>query len=252
MAKESKTVLDRTLLIIDSCLAGTQPSTLAMLTAATGLPKPTVHRIAEALVRRRLLERIDGRYLAGEGLIRFGEQAAEQRRSQSRLQSRLVPHLVELQHRTAGAVFVINITADDRWPILGSVYDRPIAASGYAESWPHSPADPAIIATACGRLALASRPHLAEQLLRREYRPLTVYSRNAPSQLVSQLRRDTAENELVEHDAVVLGWSCLAVSVPVADGLPSAVLGVVNRTPRFRTAAFLRWAHAAATDIAAQ
>ena len=54
------TVLGRALLVLDACLCTSQVASLAELTSATGLPKPTVYRLAEQLVRRRLLDRVEG------------------------------------------------------------------------------------------------------------------------------------------------------------------------------------------------
>ena len=65
-------VLDKTVKILDALESG--PSTLGQLVAATGLARPTAHRLAIALERHRFVLRDQhGRFVLGS---RFAELAA--------------------------------------------------------------------------------------------------------------------------------------------------------------------------------
>lgn len=65
-------VLDKTALILDAL--ATQPANLATLVEATGLTRPTAHRLAVAMEAHRLVSRdADGRFVLGP---RVGELAA--------------------------------------------------------------------------------------------------------------------------------------------------------------------------------
>ena len=65
-------VLDKAAIVLSALEAG--PSTLAQLVTATGLARPTAHRLAVALEYHRLVARdLQGRFILGP---RMGELAA--------------------------------------------------------------------------------------------------------------------------------------------------------------------------------
>ena len=65
-------VLDKAAIVLGALEAG--PSTLAQLVTATGLARPTAHRLAVALEHHRLVARdLQGRFVLG---ARLGELAA--------------------------------------------------------------------------------------------------------------------------------------------------------------------------------
>ena len=67
-------VLDKAVGILEA--VSLQPRSLADLVAATGLPRPTAHRLAQALEVHGLLERdADGRYTLGHTLTRWSAEA---------------------------------------------------------------------------------------------------------------------------------------------------------------------------------
>ncbi len=68
-------VLDRSMMIVDA-VAVRGASTLAELTVTTGIPRPTVHRLAVALERHGLLRRDgDGSFRLGGRLVGWGAAA---------------------------------------------------------------------------------------------------------------------------------------------------------------------------------
>jgi DNA-binding IclR family transcriptional regulator len=71
-------VLDKSIAVLDAVAEATGPCSLGDLVASTGMPKPTVHRLAGGLEAHGLLRRDgEGRYLLGVRLIGLGRSAAE-------------------------------------------------------------------------------------------------------------------------------------------------------------------------------
>jgi DNA-binding IclR family transcriptional regulator len=71
-------VLDKAAVVLGALEAG--PSTLAQLVAATGLARPTAHRLAVALEHHRLVARdLQGRFILGPRLVELASAAGEDR-----------------------------------------------------------------------------------------------------------------------------------------------------------------------------
>ncbi len=71
-------VLDKAAVVLGALEAG--PATLAQLVAATGLARPTAHRLAVALEHHRLVSRdMQGRFVLGPRLGELASAAGEDR-----------------------------------------------------------------------------------------------------------------------------------------------------------------------------
>src|SRR3974377_1943657 len=71
-------VLDKTISVLSALESG--PASLAQLVNATGLPRPTAHRIAVALESHRLLARdAQGRFVLGPRIGELASAAGEDR-----------------------------------------------------------------------------------------------------------------------------------------------------------------------------
>ncbi len=71
-------VLDKAAIVLGALEAG--PSTLAQLVGATGLARPTAHRLAVALEHHRLVSRdMQGRFVLGPRLGELASAAGEDR-----------------------------------------------------------------------------------------------------------------------------------------------------------------------------
>ena len=71
-------VLDKAAIVLGALEAG--PSTLAQLVGATGLARPTAHRLAVALEHHRLVARdMQGRFVLGPRLAELAAAAGEDR-----------------------------------------------------------------------------------------------------------------------------------------------------------------------------
>jgi IclR family acetate operon transcriptional repressor len=246
---DDRSMLARVLTVIEVCLAHDDALPLSDLARASGLPKPTAWRIAESLTTRGLLQRTADGYLAGLGLVELGNRAA----GRLGLRADVTPELADLHARTGAAVWVVDVRSDSDWTLVDSVYDRAAGAGRYAETWPHAPSDPQILASAFGVLALADRPDLAEPLLRQGVPRLTPHTEVDAGRVLAAIDRARAERVVVEKERFRLGWSCLAV--PVVDrssGRTVSILGVVQRTPRFAAGRLARAAADAADALSHQ
>lgn len=118
-------VLDKTVKILDALESG--PSTLGQLVTATGLARPTAHRLAIALERHRFVVRdAHGRFALGS---RFAELAAAA--GEDRLLTAAGPILQTLLDRTAESAQIYRRQGDQRVCIAAA--ER---ASGLRDSIP--------------------------------------------------------------------------------------------------------------------
>lgn len=101
-------VLDKTVAVLNALEAG--PASLAQLVAATGLARPTAHRIAVALERHRLLTRdSQGRFVLGP---RIGELATAA--GEDRLLAIAQPVLAHLRDHTGESAQLYRRQGDSR------------------------------------------------------------------------------------------------------------------------------------------
>ncbi|UGQ11415.1 IclR family transcriptional regulator [Yinghuangia sp. ASG 101] len=241
---DDHTVAGRVFAILDTVASRATPVGLAELTRDTGIPKPTVRRIAADLVRRRLLERIGDRYRLGSHTLDLGMRAAAQRG----LVRAAAPHLQELLVRT-GEIAWVSTCTDDAVTQLSVVYGANRVLDAAPGSWPIILNSPVFPATAVGRLVLAERPELVEELRTRPLRPMTRYTPTSWPQLMAILGhvRDTGVAQEAEHGA--LGYYCIATAIRAPDGSAAGFVGVTGRTSGQPFARIARPLQAAAAEI---
>ncbi len=78
-----KSVLERLFALLDSFTDEEPELTLAQLSARTGIPKSTVHRLTKLLVEQRVLKRTDTGFALGLRLFELGELAGDRRQAPS-------------------------------------------------------------------------------------------------------------------------------------------------------------------------
>ncbi|NMR30955.1 IclR family transcriptional regulator [Crystallibacter degradans] len=111
-------VIDKAAMVLDTLEAG--PTTLAQLVAATGLARPTVHRLALALVHHRLVSRdIQGRFVLGSRLVELASAAGE-----DRLIASAGPVLLALRDATGESAQVFRRQGE--WRVCVASAERPI------------------------------------------------------------------------------------------------------------------------------
>lgn len=111
-------VIDKAVMVLDTLEAG--PTTLAQLVAATGLARPTVHRLALALVHHRLVARdVQGRFILGSRLVELASAAGE-----DRLIAAAGPVLLQLRDATGESAQVFRRQGDFRVCVASA--ERPV------------------------------------------------------------------------------------------------------------------------------
>ena len=101
-------VLDKAVSVLAAVESG--PATLAQLVAATGLARPTTHRIAVALEHHRLLARdVQGRFVLGPRIAELASAAGE-----DRLLAVAQPVLIQLRDVTGESAQLYRRQADVR------------------------------------------------------------------------------------------------------------------------------------------
>lgn len=111
-------VIDKAAMVLDALEAG--PTTLAQLVAATGLARPTVHRLALALMHHRLVGRdIQGRFVLGSRLVELASAAGE-----DRLIASAGPVLLALRDATGESAQVFRRQGE--WRVCVASAERPI------------------------------------------------------------------------------------------------------------------------------
>lgn len=126
-----KSVLARGLLLLDAFGASDAELTLAQLSARTGLPKPTAHRLAAELVAWGGLERTARGYRLGMTLFVLGQRVPVQRG----LREAALPYLEDLYEAThenvhltvydsTGMLFLEKVTGRRSMPIVSRVGGR--------------------------------------------------------------------------------------------------------------------------------
>ncbi len=111
-------VIDKAALMLSALEAG--PTTLTQLVATTGLTRPTVYRLALALVHHRLLSRdMQGRFVLGARLVELASAAGE-----DRLIAVAGPVLLRLRDFTGESAQIFRRRVDSRVCVASA--ERPI------------------------------------------------------------------------------------------------------------------------------
>ncbi len=148
-------VLDKTVSVLDALESG--PASLAQLVTATGLTRPTAHRIAVALERHRLVTRDSrGRFTLGPRIAELATAAGE-----DRLLAVAQPVLSHLRDLTGESAQLYRRQADSR--ICVAAAER---ASGLRDTVPVGAALPMTAGSAAQALVAWDQPERLHRGLR--------------------------------------------------------------------------------------
>jgi DNA-binding IclR family transcriptional regulator len=223
---DDHSVLGRAVTILDCVVDAVAPLPLAVLTRRTGMPKPTVRRIANDLVERGMLERTPDGYLPGQRLIHQGLQSAHRHGVAVAVQ----PYLQDLHLRTRGQVAWVATMNRDQLTLTGAAFGREHVDEMRRPWFPtFSSLGPAMVLLACGRIEAGHNPELAERILASRFAPLTRYSviERPRLQALIEEARDTGFAH--EMEQATLGNSCMAAAMRDSSGRLVGVLGVAGR-----------------------
>lgn len=111
-------VIDKASQVLDALEAG--PASLAQLVETTHLARPTVHRLAQALVHHRLLAKdVHGRFMLGPRLVELSSAAGE-----DRLVAAAAPLLLQLRDLTGESTQVFRRQGEHRVCVASA--ERPV------------------------------------------------------------------------------------------------------------------------------
>lgn len=239
---ELDTVLGKAVAILRCFTAEDTVLPLAELVRRTGLPKPTVHRVAGDLVDHRLLDRATGGYRLSGGLFELGMLAAAERT----LIEVAMPFLQDLYERTHETVHlgVLEGTA--------VVYVAKIGGHRQARTPSRPGGRMPLHCTAIGKTLLAhADPELQRQVLSGPLERRTPHTVVAPGLLRRQLDAVLEKGVAFEREESTPGLLCVAAPVLEPDGRTAiAAVSVTGPVGRFKPENHVAAVRAAATGLA--
>ena len=234
--------------VLEALVAAERPASLAELTAALRLPKPTLYRMLAMLEAANLVAREPGarRYAPGPRLAALGRNVmlnGSLRTERHAILARLVGEVGETCNFTMldGDAVVYLDRVEAAWPL------RMILSSGSRVP---------LHCTASGKLLLALLPkavrvRLTAHLALTRYTDTTITD---PRRLAAELARIRAQRYATDNEEFHAGLVCVAV--PVADAAKRvcaaiAVHAPVSRMPLERALSYLPGLRRAAVSMAA-
>jgi DNA-binding IclR family transcriptional regulator len=239
VASDAGSVLGKALAILRSFGADEPVLTLSEITRRTGIPKPTVHRMANDLVDLALLDRVTGGYRLSGGLFELGMRASAERT----LLEVAIPFLQDLYERTHETVH-LGIS-DGRAVVYVGKFGGHRQAKAPSRIGGRMP----LHCTAIGKVLLAhADAEVRASVLAGPLERRTAHTIVAPGLLARQLRSVLDEGVAFEREESTLGLLCVAAPVLDGDGRDAlAAISLAGPVGRFRPEA-----HANAVRAAAQ
>jgi DNA-binding IclR family transcriptional regulator len=223
---DDHTVVGRAVAILDCVARAASPLPLAALTRQTGIPKPTVRRIANDLTERGMLDLTSDGYVAGSRLINHGLQSAHRRGASVIAQ----PYLQDLHRQTRGEVAWFAPVVDADLIVTTAAYGRShVPVMRGLMSLHPSDLGTSMVVMAAGRLQAAHQPELADSILSTGWAPLTRYSVIDRHRMRDLLREARDTGLAHESEQTLLGWTCLAAAVRDSAGRLIGAMGVSGR-----------------------
>ncbi|MCX4767327.1 IclR family transcriptional regulator [Streptomyces sp. NBC_01275] len=219
-------MLEKAALILESFSPSGGPYRLSELSERTGLPKPTVHRLAADLIGLGWLERVGPQYRLGAKLFELGS---------------LVPHRLDL--RETALPFLQDLFEATRETVhlgvrdgLDVVYLERIHGHEALRLPSRIGGSLPLSCTGVGKALLAfSGAELTEELLARPLPSLTPHSITDPARLRTALEKIQVSGLAYEEQEAAPGVSCIAAPV-FAGGAAVAALSVAVPRSRFSPA----------------
>lgn len=232
----SGSMLEKAAVILDCFSPSGGPFRLSELSVLTGLPKPTVHRLAADLIRLGWLERSGNRYRLGAKLFELGSLVPHRRD----LRETALPFLQDLFEATRETVH-LGVREGMDVVYLERIHGHEALQlpSRIGGSLPLS-------CTGVGKALLAfSGAELAEEVLSRPLPSLTPYSITDPGRLRLALEKTQVSGLAYEEQEAALGVSCIAAPVfsggsmvaALSVAVPRERFGPAQLAPAVRTAA---------------
>ena len=238
-SEHRESVAERISLLVDAFDATSPTLTLSQLTDRCGLPKSTVHRMADQLVDLRWLERAPTGYRLGIRFFEIGGLVA----ARNHLRERALPWLTDLQTTTGCAVHLGLLEGNDV-VILEKVWGHgtatlPTRVGGRMPAY----------CTAAGKalLAFAGESRI-EEAIAGGLTARTGHTIVVPDVLRAELARVREGGWALETEENVRGLACVAAPIRGA-GRAVAAVSVSGPVERIEVGRVVPLVRRAATDI---
>lgn len=227
-------VLARAFHVLNVVGARDRALTLAQIARETDLPKTTVHRVLQQMIRLGALEREGDRYRIGLHMFSLGSVVPE-----VQLRNVALPRLVELQRQTGHALHLATMR-DDRVVYLekiGGAIGAGIPSTIGGTLSAH--------ATGVGKAMLAYLPSARlQRILREPLRRMTSNTITEPAQLRLALEKIRETGIALDNEETVPGLSCVAhpiqhvgsavasvsISYPTRNGVERSAVSALRQT----------------------
>jgi IclR family acetate operon transcriptional repressor len=237
-------VLARTLSLLEAYRSTDASLTLAELSRRTGLPKPTIHRMAADMCRERMLERLDdGSYRLGLRLFEIGERVQSHRT----LSEAALPIMEDLREATRQRIHLAVLEGVDvvYVEILGTL-QLPMRSRTGGRFPAH--------ATGVGKALLAYSPAaVVKARVDAGLQRLTPRTITTPGALQRELQDTRSRGFALDREESHVGISCVAAPVFGSDRKVRAALSITGRTTSIDPArlgpAILTAAHALSREL---
>ncbi|GAB4584124.1 IclR family transcriptional regulator [Nocardia sp. IFM 10818] len=208
-------MIERMTLILDAFDASTPTLTLLGLVERTGLPRSTVHRILDQMIKLRWLAHTSGGYRLGMRALELGGLTADH----NEIRDAVSPLLHELSQRT-GMVGHLAVL-DGRDVVYLDKAGGRFAASLPTRLGGRMPAH----ATGVGKAMLAClEPNIAEAALRARLPRLTPRTICEPEALARELQQiRMRQGVAIDREEAVVGIACVAAPLRGRGTAPAAL-----------------------------
>jgi len=219
----ANSVLGKARLILEAFQIDDDGLSLSELARRTGVPKASVHRLAQELLEWGVLERTNGDYCLGIRLFEIGSRVPRVRV----LRETVRPFMADLHTATKET---IHLAVLDGLEVLfverANGYRQAPAPSRFAGRMP-------LHCSSSGKVMLAySPPELLESVIAQGLSRRTRATIVSPNYLAEQVRRVRSDGFAIEREEIVVGY--LGIAVPLFAGT-DLELGALSMTvPTFR------------------
>lgn len=238
---DERSVLGRTVAVLDAFTVDDRAVGLSELTRRTGLPKATVHRLCRDLVAARWLSASPDGYRLGRGLFELGMRAATERT----MLEVAVPFMQDLFSRTRETVHLGVLDGNE------VVYISKIGGHRQARAPSRIGGRMPLYCTAIGKALLAhSEPATIDRILSGPLTRRTPRTVVGPGLLRAQLDNVIERGVAYEYEESAVGIVCVAAPILDTDDRPVAAISLTGPATRFTPEVHAVSVRAAAAGVA--
>jgi DNA-binding IclR family transcriptional regulator len=229
-AGHANSVLGKVQLILEAFGPDDEHLSLTEITRRSGVAKASVHRLAQELLARGLLERRGSNYRLGMRLFEIGQRVPRQRI----LREAARPYMEDLYHATDET---IHLAVRDGLEVL---YLEKVSGHGQITRPSRVAGRMPLHCTATGKVLLAfGARHVLDEVLATPLERVTPYTVVAPGLLRQELARARELGHAVEREQTREGFESVAIPLIGTAGSTVGALSITAPTFRADTARFV-------------